>query len=364
MKEQEILKWINKQSDKEETLVWFNRRRTNALFLSRRFIGGKRKNCSYEIGTLDFIELRESKKKASFSKRSVSFLKDIWMLTTDREHYREFIGQFMEDEDNEPEIWPIEKIDTLFEFFKLSDTAKKNLDNPFYDGPVVTVTDWRGTIDNALYINMGVPLRTGGRKTVSLTKEEFEAALLKKKENHKKALKELYGSDDESNKFSWIFNLGLELDWKWVKDVSKVRFDFENWEVIQEVKTTPKKGIPYLECFAGGDWQYPVYFFLYWDGKDIRGYVPTKGNTFNAALACAFGEEMEFLPLDEEEKMTDSDWKKNSGYYVAQQCFPEILDGKSPKEVDILSGEYGLLERVRINMDACLEDFEERLEVV
>jgi hypothetical protein len=211
---------------------------------------------------------------------------------------------------------------------------------------------------------MNATLRSGGRKAPRLTVDEFKEAIAKKKENHKKAIKEFSLDNPEPGYINdWILDLGTELDWKWVKDVQKVQFDFENRFISDDVKVSPTKGIPYFECWAGGDWQDPLYFFLYWDGKDIRGYVPTKGNTFNATLGCAFGEEQEFLP--DEDQRTEADWKKEGGYIVAAQNFPDfVASGKTAEEINNAVLEYGLMNRIRVNMAACLEDFEERIDIV
>lgn len=82
------------------------------------------------------------------------------------------------------------------------------------------------------------------------------------------------------------------------KDLSKISFDWENF--AYEGKgfadypcgfKTLKNGLPVIFLNAGGDWQYPVCMCLYWDGKNIRGYIPTKGNVFNVEEKCAYENE-------------------------------------------------------------------------
>jgi len=53
---------------------------------------------------------------------------------------------------------------------------------------------------------------------------------------------------------------------------------------------TLSNGLTCLGCSAGGDWQVPVYFIIYWDGKKLRGYVPTKGNAWNTDSKEAYGD--------------------------------------------------------------------------
>lgn len=90
------------------------------------------------------------------------------------------------------------------------------------------------------------------------------------------------------------------------KDLSKVKFDNENfcgpntngfdneshkfgpaysligWHVLPN-------GMPIAGCAAGGDWELPVFFIMYWDGKKIRGYVPENGNPWNTDTKQAYG---------------------------------------------------------------------------
>ncbi len=55
---------------------------------------------------------------------------------------------------------------------------------------------------------------------------------------------------------------------------------------------TLDNGLTFLGCVAGGDWESPVFFIAYWDGKKIRGYIPTEGNTWNTTTKKAYGNDM------------------------------------------------------------------------
>jgi len=89
-----------------------------------------------------------------------------------------------------------------------------------------------------------------------------------------------------------------ELPKKVEEDIGKVNFDFENWEAaapgycncgdIMGYRVAPN-GLPFLGVTAGGDWEYPVFFIIYWDGKKLRGYVPTDGNMWNTDTKEAYG---------------------------------------------------------------------------
>jgi hypothetical protein len=89
-----------------------------------------------------------------------------------------------------------------------------------------------------------------------------------------------------------------ELPAKVNDDLKKVNFDFENWEDsppgycdcagIMGFCTAPN-GLPFLGVTAGGDWEYPLFFIIYWDGKKLRGYIPTDGNMWNTDSKEAYG---------------------------------------------------------------------------
>ena len=74
-------------------------------------------------------------------------------------------------------------------------------------------------------------------------------------------------------------------------DLGKVKFDFENLKFDTSSGISPLKyplgyrefdnGLVALLASAGGDWQLPVCFVIYYDGKKLRGYVPSKGNIWN-----------------------------------------------------------------------------------
>lgn len=92
-------------------------------------------------------------------------------------------------------------------------------------------------------------------------------------------------------------------------DWSKIDFDLENfyadprhsnedWQLgFQQLNN----GFTYIGVIAGGDWEYPIYAIIYHDGTTFRGYVPTKGNTYNTVTKSAFGNENNFETDTEKE---------------------------------------------------------------
>lgn len=101
------------------------------------------------------------------------------------------------------------------------------------------------------------------------------------------------------------------------KDLSKVEFDYENYEFgysdyHKRFDINKDRGIGYFDlgndlhvlfCFAGGDWEYPVTFILYLSTDGFRAYVPKDGNTWNYKLKSAFGNNDDEIEYDEIQKI-------------------------------------------------------------
>jgi hypothetical protein len=97
-------------------------------------------------------------------------------------------------------------------------------------------------------------------------------------------------------------------------DLSKVEFDRENI-------TTPNDELSFggypvghmtigndLHVYftnAGGDWEFPVCFIIYWDGKQLRAYIPEDGNVWNKKTKMAYGNEDGEDDQEELEKQVD-----------------------------------------------------------
>lgn len=81
------------------------------------------------------------------------------------------------------------------------------------------------------------------------------------------------------------------------KDIAKIEFDCENveWQNGQGFMEYPcgyevlSNGLPVLFVNAGGDWETPICFCIYWNGKSLRGYIPDKGNVYNRKFKSAYG---------------------------------------------------------------------------
>jgi hypothetical protein len=125
-----------------------------------------------------------------------------------------------------------------------------------------------------------------------------------------------YNDPDCGNDEEFPYNLpSIVLD----SDLTKIEFDFENYCIgdanpdCNEQEYTDyydytnypcgykilPSGIPVLLVNAGGDWEFPICFALYFDGKSIRGYIPTEGNVFDKKNKSAYGNHDD-CPEDEE----------------------------------------------------------------
>ncbi len=84
------------------------------------------------------------------------------------------------------------------------------------------------------------------------------------------------------------------------KDLSKVEFDRENMTDPDDNDNFSNYPIGFktiapdfhvMFCNAGGDWEFPICFIIYWDGKKLRGYIPEDGNAYNKKTKIAYGSE-------------------------------------------------------------------------
>ena len=227
------------------------------------------------------------------------------------------------------------------------------------------------------YINSDVKLKVGGRKAPRISKEEFKSLLIDSLFNLYEKIKDHDSSlvfDVNPYKNSWTkqeleFLLNNVLvDWqeegesnikspkfkKIYKDLSKVELYYENIGLSplnndELVISMTKQGIPYITIYVVMDYGNPAKFFIYWDGKEFRAYVPFKGNLINLNT----------------KNLLNGDFDENKDVrYVVNQILPEVSKlYNSDKELydDFWPVLYcNLLDT---NPDWMREDFESRLEV-
>lgn len=126
------------------------------------------------------------------------------------------------------------------------------------------------------------------------------------------------------------------------KDLAKIQFDFENYNIGNADPSYEKyptdhegynnypcgyellpNGLPVLFVNAGGDWECPICFCIYWDGKKLRAYIPEDGNVFNKKERCAYGSE-EDLDQYEDSDFFQEDDKQGDPEKIRQDVMNRI----------------------------------------
>ena len=146
------------------------------------------------------------------------------------------------------------------------------------------------------FINDDYKVKAGGRFAPKITKDELKAIIC----DYIKKYSEAYDPEDtEFEDFTYYLSDLLYSDIL-KKDV-KYDFDCENFTIEAEFKVdntyvgfqTLDNGFTFLGFWAGGDWESPVFGIIYYDGKKLRAYIPTRGNNVNRKTKAAFGNEEE-----------------------------------------------------------------------
>ena len=156
----------------------------------------------------------------------------------------------------------------------------------------------------------------------------------------------------------------------------KIIFDCENFitpldEYIYDngknengVEFIQLDNFPIALCYAGGDWEYPVWFSIYIDDNNkLRVYIPTNGNTFNKYTKTAFGSE-ESTKLDPIKIWKDIPdlWKKDINKEVINTCdfeFSDYFYNMLEKAWESSKNEINSL----LDKDAMIEDIKNRIKV-
>ena len=140
----------------------------------------------------------------------------------------------------------------------------------------------------------------GGRSSVSLTLKNFKELLYKKLLDA--LIKDGYTKTEAEEELDrdWAYIIEYIID---IHHDCSVQFDRENISSEDEFLEIAK-GTGHLSdilgfheedsfCWfginAGGDWENPVFFIVYYDGKNFRAYFPEAGNVFNEHTKDALG---------------------------------------------------------------------------
>lgn len=150
------------------------------------------------------------------------------------------------------------------------------------------------------FINDDVKVKNGGRKAIKTTEQELTNRIIKKAQTF---------DSEVDNLLDAICTIFCE-DESIMKDM-KILADNENSTIEKSsilggtFKGEPlvgfhtlENGFTFLGVQLGGDWEYPIFTILYDDGKKIRCYTPSYGNTINLDTKTAFGSECETENID------------------------------------------------------------------
>jgi len=125
---------------------------------------------------------------------------------------------------------------------------------------------------------------------------KFSTEQLREKIDAAMAVDPDFDPDDFNGYYGGYAYLTLTVE----KDLKKVKFDAENLESEPQGRIPDKKvmgyhtlasGLTFCGFMAGGDWEIPLFFIIYWDGEKLRGYIPEDGNCYHKKLKTAFGNE-------------------------------------------------------------------------
>ena len=198
--------------------------------------------------------------------------------------------------------------------------------------------------ENKLLLNKDFKVSPGGRKGKIMDLEAFKTSFSEFCERKEMDIYEIF----YENCF---------------KSDQKIMFDYENVE--EEDSGTLSCGVPWILYYAGGDWEKPVYFFLYPDGKtgNPRMYIPTRGNVFHKGLKVAFGSlEEKMHPTSDDEVEKEELRGIIKGSYLSNGYSKSEIENVI-KEFQNNSGAFGkLYDLLDYDTGWMINEFEDRVE--
>lgn len=96
----------------------------------------------------------------------------------------------------------------------------------------------------------------------------------------------------------------------------------------------------------GGDWEYPAFGIIYYDGDDFRVYYPHCGNPINLDFKCAFGSE--FI-----------DWTNPIQVQKYAKIYSKVFAANPKRGIfytDVLEDEEGLMDLYKMKYDMDIDD--------
>lgn len=209
-------------------------------------------------------------------------------------------------------------------------------------------------VSKTIYISANTDrnlLKKGGRNAVRISQDE----LFKKiHDQHNRSEDRYYQGILFSDFTLEDVSLGvLRENTKIDKDLKKVQFDDENNGAVDydygpnRPKSliglhTLSNGLAFLGMYAGGDWEYPVFFIIYFDGKSLRGYIPTCGNMINLDFKTAFGSEDDSEKVEVEDVLSKPPYDDCNGEFLL--AYLGLLETFKPSDELNLEFDYTLMK--------------------
>jgi hypothetical protein len=161
-----------------------------------------------------------------------------------------------------------------------------------------------------IFVNKGDPDKVEIRKAPKIDEYDLEDLFIKQASQVLDIDPPLYA--DDPGIYETIFSCyDYQKVGKMQNDLSKIRFEknrFSNSiDLIQDEKKVPQyiaptdfniglntapNGLIYEGANIEGNLTIPIYFIIYWDGENIRCYVPMYGNTFNGNSNMPLGSDV------------------------------------------------------------------------
>lgn len=161
------------------------------------------------------------------------------------------------------------------------------------------------------YINDDAPATPGIRQAARITADDLKQIMIRQY-NASVSVKQcnaVFNENNYSDHNQAVTDLMAVLTCDEPKvsiDRSNIDFDIENLDAsTPAVYTyagdqgtdlcgfhTLPSGLTFCGAIAGGDWEYPLFYIMYYDGTDLRAYIPIKGNVVNCDTLSAFGSEV------------------------------------------------------------------------
>lgn len=194
--------------------------------------------------------------------------------------------------------------------------------------------EWKGNGKAPAKRKTNSPGKKGGRLAANISAEEF----LEKAKNLHNSKKYTEEADWLINDANELFSLEAFMESSAVKkDLSKILFDTENNSASSEYSPDPVEGnlmgfqtldngLHFIGFSSGGDWEWPIFVIIYWDGKSFRGFIPLSGNSINTIFNCAFGSEMDsdYGPYGCNSHLMDPKYEGIEDTDLTNQCFIDL----------------------------------------